>query len=80
MSDHPRFLLVPASFLGIVLGVIGLGNAWRVAHRIWQLPSAIGETLEWLTIGTLCLLLVGHLAPAAAPVPAATAAVEPSVH
>jgi tellurite resistance protein len=48
MSEHPRFLQVPASYFGIVLGVIGLGNAWRVAHRIWQLPSAIGETLEWL--------------------------------
>jgi tellurite resistance protein len=48
--------IVPASFFGIVLGVAGLGNAWRVAHRVWQLPAVIGEailavaTLVWLTL------------------------------
>lgn len=24
--------IVPAAFFGIVLGLAGLGNAWRVAH------------------------------------------------
>jgi tellurite resistance protein len=36
---------VPASFFGIVLGLAGLGGAWRVAARVWQLPSVIGEAL-----------------------------------
>ncbi len=36
---------MPASFFGIVLGLAGLGGAWRVAARVWQLPSVIGETL-----------------------------------
>lgn len=37
--------VVPASFFGIVLGIGGLGNAWRAAHQVWQLPSWVGETL-----------------------------------
>ena len=36
---------MPASFFGIVLGLAGLGGAWRVAARVWQLPSVIGEAL-----------------------------------
>lgn len=45
-----RLPLVPASFFGIVLGVIGLGSTWRVAHQLWTLPSAIGEGLMALGI------------------------------
>ncbi len=37
--------LVPAMFFGMVLGVGGLGNAWRVACRVWHLPSAIADVL-----------------------------------
>ncbi|CAN5395778.1 dicarboxylate transporter/tellurite-resistance protein TehA [soil metagenome] len=36
---------VPAAFFGMVLGIIGLGGAWRVAHRLWQLPAVIGESI-----------------------------------
>lgn len=36
---------VPAAFFGIVLGLAGLGFAWRVAARIWSLPAPIGETI-----------------------------------
>ncbi len=35
---------IPAAFFGIVLGVAGLGNAWRAAYTAWGLPAAIGET------------------------------------
>ena len=41
----PARALVPASFFAIVLGTIGLGNAWRVATKLWGLPAAIGETI-----------------------------------
>lgn len=37
--------LVPAMFFGMVLGVGGLGNAWRVASRVWGLPGVIGDIL-----------------------------------
>ena len=40
-----RLTEIPASFFGIVLGLAGLGNAWRAATLAWQLPPAIGETL-----------------------------------
>jgi len=35
--------ILPASFFGMVLGLIGLGSAWRAAHAVWHLPSVIGE-------------------------------------
>ena len=34
---------VPASFFGMILGLVGLGNCWRVAAKIWHLPAWIGE-------------------------------------
>ncbi|WP_414604407.1 dicarboxylate transporter/tellurite-resistance protein TehA [Stenotrophomonas sp. AR029] len=37
--------IIPASFFGIVLGLVGLGSAWRAATRLWGLPAAIAETL-----------------------------------
>ncbi len=40
-----RLPVVPASFFGIVLGIGGLGNAWRAAHHVWQLPAWVGESL-----------------------------------
>ncbi|MCX6461511.1 MAG: dicarboxylate transporter/tellurite-resistance protein TehA [Actinobacteria bacterium] len=34
---------IPASFFGIVLGLVGLGDCWRVANHAWALPKAVGE-------------------------------------
>lgn len=36
---------IPAAYFGMVLGVVGVGTAWRMAARIWGLPGFIGETL-----------------------------------
>ena len=36
---------VPAAFFGMVLGLAGLGNAWRAATAAWRLPAAVGEAL-----------------------------------
>lgn len=36
---------IPASFFGMVLGLAGLGNAWRIAARVWLLPSMAGEII-----------------------------------
>ncbi|WP_232494274.1 dicarboxylate transporter/tellurite-resistance protein TehA [Novosphingobium kaempferiae] len=38
-----KFPTVPASYFGMVLGLTGLGNAWRGAHLAWGLPAAVGE-------------------------------------
>jgi tellurite resistance protein len=62
---------VPASFFGIVLGLIGFGSSWRTAAEAWALPSLPGEILSlsgaavWLVI-TVLYGLKWVLAPAAA--------------
>lgn len=43
--SKPALPVVPASYFGIVLGLAGLGGAWRAAHRVWDLPAAVGESL-----------------------------------
>ena len=42
MSKPP---IVPASFFGIVLGLAGLGSAWRAAREAWHVPALVGEAL-----------------------------------
>ena len=54
-----RLPIVPAAFFGIVLGLAGLGNAWRAATAAWHLPEAIGEVLMGVaTIVWLILILL----------------------
>ena len=52
---------VPAAFFSVVLGVAGLGAAWRGAHEVWHLPAVIGEVLMAVAtmIWALLLLLFG---------------------
>jgi len=56
MSNIP---IVPASFFGVVLGLAGLGGAWRTAHLAWGLPALVGDlvmliaALVWLAVATL---------------------------
>lgn len=52
---------LPASFFGIVLGLSGLGQAWRIAVRLWDMPSAIGEGLLLLSALVWAALLVAYL-------------------
>jgi tellurite resistance protein len=51
MSKTSKVPKVPASFFGIVLGLVGLGGAWRAAHELWGLPAVVGEAL--MSLGTL---------------------------
>lgn len=55
-----RFALpfVPASFFSIVLGLAGLGAAWRGAHELWHLPAVVGEALMALAAAVWALLLL----------------------
>lgn len=56
------FPVFPAAFLGAVLGLSGLGQAWRVAATWWGLPAVLGEgilavaTLVWASLLGLYLL------------------------
>lgn len=54
--------IVPVSFFSMVLGLIGLGNAWRAAHRVWGLPSEIGEAVVWLGLAVWAVLAVLYAA------------------
>ena len=58
MTVRFRPPIIPASFFGIVLGLAGLGNAWRAAHQAWQLPPLVGELLMALATIVWALLLV----------------------
>lgn len=49
---------VPASFFGMILGLVGLGNCWRVAAKIWHLPAWIGEAIMLLAITIWLVLLL----------------------
>lgn len=50
--------LVPASFFGIVLGLIGLGNPWRVAVRLWGLPPLPGELIMLAGVSVWAVVLM----------------------
>jgi tellurite resistance protein len=62
MPGQNKILLVPAGFFGMVLGLAGLGNAWRVAHRVWQLPSIVGEVLLLLATLVWLILVILYIA------------------
>lgn len=55
---------LPASFFGMVLGLSGLGQAWRVASSLWGLPSFVGEGVLLLATLVWALLLVAYLGQA----------------
>ncbi|GAB0118548.1 dicarboxylate transporter/tellurite-resistance protein TehA [Acidisoma sp. 7E03] len=52
---------VPASMFGIVLGLAGLGACWRLGHRVWGLPAAVGEIILTLGILVWAALIVLYL-------------------
>lgn len=56
-----RLPTIPASFFGIILGLAGLGSAWRQASRVWGLPHAVGECIMAVAAAVWALLLVLYL-------------------
>lgn len=49
---------IPAAYFGAVLGLAGLGNAWRVAHQAWGAPAIVGEAFELTACVVWAVLLV----------------------
>lgn len=51
-----RVLNLPAGYFGMVLGIIGMGFAWRYASTIWPVSRVVGDalviaaTLIWLLL------------------------------
>lgn len=52
---------LPASLFGIVLGLLGLGQAWRVAHSLWKLPAMIAEIIIVLALLVWLTLLIAYI-------------------
>ncbi len=53
-----RVPIVPASFFAMVLGIIGLGNSWRAAQKLWNLPAEIAEVIMALGVIVWAALVV----------------------
>ena len=50
-------IAIPASFFSVVLGLVGLGNGWRLAHSLWGCPQMLGEAIHATAIAVWLLLL-----------------------
>ena len=50
---------IPITYFGAVLGIGGLGNGWRAAHRIWGVTPLVGEALSLaaFAVWALCAVL-----------------------
>lgn len=53
---------VPVSLFSIVLGLVSLGDSWRVAAKAWSLPAWIAETIMLVAFGIWVLLVLLYLA------------------
>jgi tellurite resistance protein len=51
-------MVIPASLFGTILGLTGVGTAWRVAVRIWHAPAWVGELIMLAAAATWLTLLV----------------------
>ncbi|MBD9388602.1 dicarboxylate transporter/tellurite-resistance protein TehA [Agrobacterium sp. AGB01] len=53
---------VPASFFGIVLGLVGLGSTWRTAADAWNFPTPPGEFFSLAGVAVWCLVTMLYAA------------------
>jgi tellurite resistance protein len=54
--------ITPASFFGMILGLVGLGNVWRVGAKMWGLPHVVGEAIMAVAVFVWILLVVSYVA------------------
>lgn len=52
---------MPASYFGIVLGLAGLGNAWRAAARAWDMSALVGDIIHVVAAFVWAALVVLYL-------------------
>lgn len=48
---------VPVSFFSMAVGLLALGNAWRVAAPLWHLPQDIATAITWSGLAAWVALL-----------------------
>lgn len=61
-TNPPRS--VAAANFSMVLGLAGLGQAWRAAAALFDIPGLIGEAVVWLAVTIWAVLLIGYAASA----------------
>lgn len=59
-----QVLNLPAGYFGMVLGIIGMGFAWRYASTIWPVSSIIGDALVVLAATIWALLTMAFISRA----------------
>ncbi len=52
----PKHFPIPSAYFGMVLGIAGMGTAWRMAAKVWNVPSFMGELL-FVLAGAIWLFL-----------------------
>lgn len=57
LADVP----IHSSYFGMVLGLAGLGQAWRIAAHLWHVPPAVGEALLVIAGLVWTILVIGYL-------------------
>ena len=63
-NNAQQVLNLPAGYFGMVLGIIGMGFAWRYASTLWPVTRWPGESLVALAIVIWFLLTVAFAARA----------------
>ncbi|MBB1200747.1 dicarboxylate transporter/tellurite-resistance protein TehA [Enterobacteriaceae bacterium 89] len=61
VDPQSKVLHLPAGYFGMVLGIIGMGFAWRFASTIWPVPRMIGDGLVVLAASIWALLTLAFL-------------------
>ncbi|WEF26202.1 dicarboxylate transporter/tellurite-resistance protein TehA [Klebsiella aerogenes] len=59
-----QVLNLPAGYFGMVLGIIGMGFAWRYASTIWPVSHVIGDALVVLAATIWALLAMAFISRA----------------
>jgi len=54
-------IAVPASFIGLVLGLVGLGDCWRVAAKPWGYPHVIDEAVMAVAFAVWVLVMALYI-------------------
>ena len=60
-KQSERVLNLPAGYFGMVLGIIGMGFAWRYASQVWPVSHLIGDGLVILAMVIWGLLTLAFL-------------------
>jgi len=52
--------VMPASFFGIAVGALAFANAWRVAARVWHLPTGPVDALTIAALAVWAIILTAY--------------------